>query len=138
MSSITEIVSQQTVDLKGEHGLSLLITRCKVAIDATAAVITVPALANTGTGTVPGSKGTTRTTVVSAGVLFDHGEPQGEVDSQVSGTSTAATVTAAANGDNDRDQDVTVTFTSISRGDTFTLVTLHRLEDLNFVEAKFQ
>ncbi len=135
MSSITEVVSQQTVDLKGEHGLALLITRCKVAVNATAAVITVPALANTGTGAIPGSKGTTRTTVVSAGVLFDHGEPQGEVEGQVSGTSTAATVTAAANG---RDQDVTVTFTSISRGDTFTLVTLHRLEDLNFVEEKFQ
>lgn len=136
--ALENVVQQELVDLKGPFGLALLVTRC-VATGVTTTV-TVPALANTGTGTQPGSKGTTRTTIVSAAVLLDHGEVQSEVDGQASGTSTAPTVTVAGANSN-RETTVTIVSgsgTGLKKGDTFTLVTLHRQEDLSFTQEKFQ
>ena len=136
--ALENVIQQEMVDLKGPFGLALLVTRC-VATSGTV-TITVPALANTGTGTQPGSKGTQRASAVSAAVFLDHGEVQSEVEGQVSGTSTAPTVTVAAANSN-RETTVTIVSgsgTALKRGDTFTLVTLHRQEDLSFTQEKFQ
>ncbi len=130
------VASQETVEITPQ--LSLLITRVRPIGASTA--INLPALANTGSGTVPGSKGTNRTTGVSAAALLDHNQPQSETDGETSGTSTAVTVAVAAA---DSNRNTTVTLTSggavpLAEGDEIVLVTLHRNADLNVVDQKFQ
>ncbi len=139
--SVNNIVAQQTLELKGQHGLVLLVTRCRVADNQESVTITIPSPANTGSGTQPGSKGTNRTTAVSVAALLDHRQVESEVELETSGTSTIPTLNLQSNSTNNRDTDVVVTSgssTALRSGDTFTLVSLHRLEDLNFVDQKFQ
>lgn len=130
------VVSQDYVEISNR--LSVVITRVRPISASTS--ITLPALANTGSGTSPGSKGTTRTTAVSIAALLDSDQPQSETKNETSGTSTAPTVAVAASSDS---RETTVTLTTggsvaLAEGDEVVLVSLHRNEDLNYVDQKFQ
>lgn len=130
------VVNQEVVEISPR--LSVLVTRVRPVSSSTS--VTLPALANTGSGTVPGSKGTNRTTAVSIAALLNHGQPNSEVKNETSGTSTAPTVTVAASSDS-RETTVTLTSggaTALAEGDEVVLVSLHRNEDLFVVTEKFQ
>lgn len=130
------VVSQKIVEITPR--LSTLITRVRPIGAST--VVQLPALANTGSGTIPGAKGTNRTTAVSIAVLVDHDQPQSEVKNETSGTSTTPTLAVTGLNSN-RDTQVTITTggaTALATGDEVVLVSLHRNEDLAVVDQKFQ